>query len=154
MKYSTRLSDAIHILVLIEINELGSLSSAAIANSIRTNPGFVRQLMMALRKGQILNSVQGHAKPSLTRSPEKITILDIYKAVEGDKPLLHMDTHTNPECGTGINIQLSLQHFYDEIQKATENHMAQITLHDIIMRYRELLSNTHDFCEAMSKMYD
>ena len=48
---------------------------------------------------------------------------DIYKAVEGEKPLLHLDTHTNPDCGVGINIQLSLQEFYNEIQKTAEEKM-------------------------------
>ena len=45
--------------------------------------------------------------------PSAITLLDIYKAVEGDKSLLHLDTHTNPECGVGIYIQLSLQDYFD-----------------------------------------
>ena len=36
-------------------------------------------------------------------------------AIEGNKPLLHLDTHTNPECGIGINIQYSLQEYYDAV---------------------------------------
>mgnify|MGYP000479515754 CR=1 FL=1 len=67
-----------------------------------------------------MTSVAGHARPSLSKPADQITLLDIYKAVEGDKPLLHLDTHTNPDCGVGINIQLSLQGFYNEIQKAAE----------------------------------
>ena len=62
-------------------------------------------------------------------------MLDIYKAVEGDKPLLHLDTHTNPDCGVGINIQLSLQGFYNEIQKAAEEKMNTITLQDNTFMY-------------------
>ena len=88
MKYSTKLSDTVHVMVLIAINQEKSLSSASIA----------------------------HARPSLSKPADQITLLDIYKAVEGDKPLLHLDTHTNPDCGVGINIQLSLQGFYNEIQ--------------------------------------
>ena len=61
-----------------------------------------------------MTSVAGHARPSLSKPADQITLLDIYKAVEGEKPLLHLDTHTNPDCGIGINIQLSLQGFYDE----------------------------------------
>ena len=67
-----------------------------------------------------MTSVAGHARPSLFKPADQITLLDIYKAVEGDKPLLHLDTHTNPDCGTGINIQLSLQEFYNEVQKTAE----------------------------------
>lgn len=137
MKYSTRLSDAVHIMAFIEINPDYDLSSAAIAASIRTNPAFVRQLMMKLRKAGLMSSVTGHAKPSLLRPADQITLLDIYKAVEGDTPLLHLDTHTNPECGVGVNIQLALQEYYQEIQKTVEERMSQISLQDIISSYLE-----------------
>ena len=117
MKYSTKLSDTVHVMVLIAINQEKSLSSASIAESVHTNPGFVRQLMLKLKKAELMTSVAGHARPSLSKPADQITLLDIYKAVEGEKPLLHLDTHTNPECGVGINIQLSLQGFYNEIPK-------------------------------------
>ena len=137
MKYSTKVSDAVHILAFIQLNPTGSLSSSSIAESVRTNPGCVRQLMSALRKAGLLSSVQGHPRPSLTREPTAVTLLDIYKAVEGDKPLLHLDTHTNPECGVGIYIQLSLQDYFDQIQKTAEDEMQRITLQAILDRYQE-----------------
>lgn len=49
MKYSTRLSDAVHILTLIALNESPTLSSGAIAESIHTNPSYVRQFMAKLK---------------------------------------------------------------------------------------------------------
>ena len=137
MKYSTKVSDAVHILAFIQLNPTGSLSSSSIAESVRTNPGCVRQLMSALRKAGLLSSVQGHPRPSLTREPTAVTLLDIYKAVEGDKPLLHLDTHTNPECGVGIYIQLSLQDYFDQVQKTAEDEMRRITLQAILDRYQE-----------------
>ena len=140
MKYSTKLSDTVHVMVLIAINQEKSLSSASIAESVHTNPGFVRQLMLKLKKAELMTSVAGHARPSLSKPADQITLLDIYKAVEGDKPLLHLDTHTNPDCGVGINIQLSLQGFYNEIQKAAEEKMNTITLQDIIDTYYQRTS--------------
>ena len=71
----------------------------------------------------------------------QITLLDIYKAVEGDKPLLHLDTHTNPDCGVGMNIQLALQDYYHEIQQAAEKKMKQVSLQDIINSYKEKIDN-------------
>ena len=137
MKYPTKLSDAVHIMAFIEINHDFDLSSTAIATSIQTNPAFVRQIMMKLRKAGLMSSVTGHAKPSLAKPAEQITLLEIYKAVEGDKPLLHLDTHTNPECGVGVNIQLALLDYYQEIQKMAEEHMNQISLQDIIKSYSQ-----------------
>lgn len=137
MKYSTRLSDAVHILAFIALNPNGSLSSSSIAESIHTNPGCVRQLMSALRRAGLISSVKGHPRPALTRIPALITLLDVYRAVEGEKTLLHLDTHINPECGVGIYIQLSLQDFFDQIQESAEKEMKSVTLQDILERYQE-----------------
>ena len=67
MKYSTKLSDTVHVMVLIAINQEKSLSSASIAESVHTNPGFVRQLMLKLKKAGLMTSVAGHARPSLSK---------------------------------------------------------------------------------------
>ena len=139
MKYSTRLSDAVHILAYIQINPGKELTSTAIAESIHTNSGYVRQIMMHLKKAELLSNTRGHANPKLMREPGRITILDVYHAVEGNKPLLHLDTNINPECNVGVNIQLTLQEHYNEIQRTAEKKMAQITLEDIIEGYEQRL---------------
>ena len=140
MKYSTRLSDAAHLLLFIYLNPKDDLSSAAIAESIQTNPAYVRQLMSALKKGSLLNGTRGMAAPALTRSPAEISLLDVYRAVEGDKPLLHQDTHTNPDCGVGVNIQLVMRDCFDQVQRAAEAEMHSITLQNILDQYHERLS--------------
>ena len=67
MKYSTRLSDAVHILAFIALYPDCDLTSNKLAESIQTNPAYVRQLMSALRKGGLLVSVKGHPRPALAR---------------------------------------------------------------------------------------
>ena len=123
MKYPTRLSDAVHILAFIALYPDCDLTSNKLAESIQTNPAYVRQLMSALRKGGLLVSVKGHPRPALAREPEKITLLDAYRAVEDNKPLLHQDIHTNPACGVGVNIQLVLRYFYIDVQKTAEQRI-------------------------------
>ena len=135
MKYPTRLSDAVHILAFIALSPDCELTSHKLAESIQTNPAYVRQLMSALRTGGLLVSVKGHPRPALAREPEKITLLDVYRAVEGNKPILHQDTHTNPDCGVGVNIQLVLRDFYLDIQKTAEQKMQKITLKDVLEQY-------------------
>ena len=98
--------------------------------------------MSALRKGGLLVSVKGHPRPALAREPEKITLLDAYRAVEGNKPLLHQDIHTNPACGVGVNIQLVLRDFYLDIQKTAEQRMQEITLKDVLEQYHMKLEET------------
>lgn len=139
MKYSTKVSDAVHILSFIALNAGESLTSQAIAESVRTNPAFVRQMMSSLRNAGLLTSIKGHAKPALSRDAKDISLLDVYRAVEGDKPLLHQDTHTNPECGVGVNIQLVIRDCYDQVQKKAEEEMASISMQDILDQYEKRL---------------
>lgn len=139
MKYSSKLSDAVHILVMIAINPFEKLSSNTMATSIQTNAAFIRRLMSSMRKAGLINCVQGQALPSLAKCPSEITLLDIYKAIEGDKHLLHLDTNINPECGVGVNIQYSLQDYYDKIQKDAEQSMSEVCLEDIIQNFYKKL---------------
>ena len=64
MKYPTRLSDAVHILAFIALYPNCDLTSNKLAESIQTNPAYVRQLMSALRKGGLLVSVKGGSQCS------------------------------------------------------------------------------------------
>lgn len=140
MKYPTRLSDAVHILAFLALYPGEGLTSEKIAESVQTNPAYVRQLMSALRRGGLLTSVKGHPRPALTRPSDRVTLLDVYRAIEGEKPILHQDTHTNPACGVGVNIQLVLADCYREVQLVAEQKMQQITLEEILQRYNERLA--------------
>lgn len=137
MAYSTKLSDSLHLLVFIATERDRDLSSTAIAKSLAANPSSVRQLMGRLRRAKAIMSVTGHARPELARPARDISMLDVYRAVEGDRPLLHLDTHTNPECGVGVNAQLVIGEFFRDVQQAAEDAMASISLAQIIEQYRE-----------------
>lgn len=137
MKYSTKLSDSVHILVFIALSDNQTLSSADMAVSIQTNPAYVRQLMAKLKAAELIQSRRGQANPAIVKPPKDITLLEIYRAVEGEKPLLHLDTHTNPECGIGVNIQLALADYYARIQEHAEQEMQHITLQNIIDSYHQ-----------------
>lgn len=140
MAYSTKLSDALHLLVFVATGQGGDLSSDAIAKSLACNPSSVRQLMSKLRRGGLLSSVAGHARPTLARKPCDISMLDVYRAVEGDKPLLHLDTHTNPACGVGVNVQFVIGERFAEVQSAAEHAMAATSLESIIEQYLSRVS--------------
>ena len=105
MKFSHKLSDAVHLLAYIEIFPDDDLSSRAIARSIVTNPSMVRSLMMDLRKAGLLKTKQGSAEPELAKKPEEISLYDIFAAVDMDHHLLHVDEDTEQKCPVGGNIQ-------------------------------------------------
>lgn len=151
MKYSTKLSDAVHIMVFIHLNPNMDLSSQAIAKSLKSNPSFVRQILMKLRTAGLVQSVRGRPRPKLARDPGAISLLEIYRAVEGGKRLLHLDTHINPICNIGFNIQYALRHAYEKVQDAAENVMNSITLADILAEYAASAQRLKAGKERLSK---
>ena len=143
MKYSTKLGDAVLILVYLALSPADSLTSDKIAENVSVSPACVRQLMSSLRKGGIITSVKGHPRPDLAREPCCITLLQIYRAVEGEKPLFYQNTHINPADSRSIHLQAALQDCYRQIQQRTEEEMYRITLQTVLERYRARLERLH-----------
>ena len=52
MKYSTKLSDTVHVMVLIAINQEKSLSSASIAESVHTKSRLCTPAYVKTKKGR------------------------------------------------------------------------------------------------------
>ncbi|MFT8413805.1 MAG: Rrf2 family transcriptional regulator [Oenococcus oeni] len=132
MKYSYKLSDAIHILTYLVIYKGSDLSSKAIANSIETNASTVRSLMSNLKEAGLIVTRQGSANSSLSISANKITLLNVYRAINMDHNLLHVDPKTNPKCIVGGHIQETLNEVYADIQTSAFKQMDSITIQDIV----------------------
>lgn len=146
MKYSHKLSDAIHILAYVEICQDDDLSSQAIAGSIESNPSLVRRLMSLLAKSKLLTTKKGTIAPKLAKPAEEITMLDVFQALDAEQHLLHVDKKTNLQCVIGGNIQSILEEAYEKVQRAAEEEMATISLATIIT---EILNR-----EAKKRMLD
>lgn len=131
MKFSHKLSDAIHILAYVDIYKDDDLSSKAIALSVESNPSLIRRLMSTLSKAGLLTTRPGTVSPELGRAASEITVYDVYEAL-GKEDLLHIDDKTNPKCIVGGNIQQTLDGVYDKVQSAAENVMGAVTLQSII----------------------
>ena len=138
MRFSYKLSDAIHILTYIALNRNNDLSSKMIAASIGANASVVRSLMLDLRAAGLLATRQGVAAPALAQQPETISLYDVYQAINMTHQLLHIDPKTNPDCFVGSRIQDTLNHFYTEIEAAAYQKMQAISLADVI---QELVTN-------------
>lgn len=140
MKYSVKLSDAVHILSYIHFSTNPNISSKDIAFSVKTNPSYVRKLMSAMKEDNIISNSQGKANAKISRDINDISLYDIYKAVEKDKPLLHLDIHINPECGLGVNMQYVMQDVYEELHKKIYKEMQDIKLSDLFKKYQHKIS--------------
>lgn len=131
MKFSYKLSDAIHILAYLEIFKDGDRSSRQIAASIEANPSVVRSLMSNLRTAGLIVTRQGAAGANLAKSPAEINLYDVYQAIDMQR-LLHIDPKTNPNCPVGANIQTVLDQVYTAAEQAAFAKLKDTSLADVI----------------------
>lgn len=143
MKFSHKLSDAIHILAYLDIFKDGDRSSKQIAASIEANPSVVRSLMSDLRRAGLIQSQQGAPNATLAKDPANITLLDVYHALNMNHDLLHIDLKTNPNCLVGANIQDTLNEVYAQVQVAAEAQLQATTLQDVITGILHRHQNKH-----------
>lgn len=91
----TKFSSAIHTLILISESEI-PMNSDQIAVSVGTNASYIRKLTTRLSKAGIIEGRRGISGFRMTGKPEKITLLDIYKAVMDTDTVHLFDLHQNP----------------------------------------------------------
>lgn len=149
MKVSTRFSDAIHLLSFIDIfNGKIPLTSDNIASSIKTSPVMVRRLMSELKKAGLIETRHGAADPKLARDASEISLLDVYLAIEKDKPLFEIDYNTNLDCPVGGNIQSTLEGYYSQAEIAAKAKLNQTRLSDVVdtilVKQKEAQSKRND----------
>lgn len=129
---STKLSVAVHILSLLDIEEAQSPSSTEIAKSVNTNPVVIRRIMSQLKKAGLIESQPGKKTNKLTKNSSDISLLDVYSAVEGDELPFGIHENTEIKCLVGSQIQQVLEDKYLTIQEQLENSLKDITLSEIV----------------------
>jgi DNA-binding IscR family transcriptional regulator len=132
MARATRFSVAVHVLALIDYLDGKRLTSEDIAGSVGTNASFVRRLLSMLARAELVESSPGIAGARLTRPAGKITLLDIYRAVdmkEEHRLAIHGDP--NPRCTVGRYIEGALDAVIAPAEQAFETQLERRTLADV-----------------------
>lgn len=133
MQFSSRLTIATHILLCIEIfKDDYKVTSNFLAGSINVNPVIIRNVLGLLSSAGIVEIKAGVGGASLAKSPDEITLLDIFKAVEKEESLFHFHENPNPQCPVGRNVHNIMDSKLDTIQSAMENELSKITLSQLI----------------------
>ena len=134
----TRFSSAIHILIMIAGSDQ-PLTSEAIANSVGTNPSYIRKVTGLLKKKGILDSRQGIHGFSLLIPPEDLSLYMIYQAINESDAVHVFDLHQNPndECVVGRYIRPVLNETFREIEEKAERQLRQTTLADCMEKMRK-----------------
>src|ERR1700730_18930304 len=109
------------------------LTSEHVAASVNTTRVIIRRSLGDLRLAGLVDVRRGAgAGWSLARTPEEITLLDVYDAVE-QEPLFGMHrTEPNLECPVGSGIRPALGHVYGGVGQGLRRGMGPTCIADVM----------------------
>ena len=101
----TRFASAIHMLIMIARAEK-PMTSDQIAESVGTNPGYIRKTSALLKKQGIISGRQGVTCFALSERPEELSLFKIYQAISQTEEVHVFDLRQNPNdrCIVGRHI--------------------------------------------------
>lgn len=143
MQFSSRMTIAVHILLAIaEFADKEKTTSTFLAQSVNVHPVIIRNTLGKLKAAGIVHVRAGEGGATLANDPQKITLLDIFEAVEKEENLFHFHEHPNPQCPVGKNMHAILDQRLISIQNAMRKEMRAITLQDLINDMKRCIQTT------------
>ncbi|HEX8176863.1 MAG TPA: Rrf2 family transcriptional regulator [Pyrinomonadaceae bacterium] len=133
MPANSRFAIAVHILTLMARAGDESMKSDEVACSVNTNPVVIRRILCALSKAGLVVSQTGASGGSrLALKPSRITLLEVYRAVDaGDVFALHPQP-PNAKCPVGMNIEGALDRILNEVEQGVERVLEKITIEKVL----------------------
>lgn len=133
MAANSRFAIAVHVLTLLARSRGRPVKSDFLAESVTTNPVVIRRLLCALGQSGLVASQAGAAGGSwLAQTPESITLLQVYRAVETGGFLALPRQKPNPECPVGRHIEDVLSDIIAESESAFERVLARVTVAEVL----------------------
>jgi len=136
MPPSSKFSVAIHTLTLLGIADGKPMTSEEIARSVNTNAVVIRRLLCLLAEAKLVECQSGKfGGCRLAKKPEKISLLDIYRAVEPN-PLFTI--HKKPEkkdCPVSCSMKSVLMDIFENAESAALSQFKGKTLRDLLQSF-------------------
>lgn len=133
MPANSRFAIAVHILTLMARAGRKPLKSDEVAASVNTNPVVIRRILCALSKAGLVTSQTGASGGSrLALKPQQITLLKVYRAVDGGDVFALHPQPPNAGCPVGMNIERALDRILQEVEQGIERVLEKITIDKVL----------------------
>jgi Rrf2 family protein len=130
---SVQFTVAAHIMTALGFFHGKEIPSAAIAESVNTDPTFVRKSLSKLSKAGLIITTRGkNGASTLARSPKQITLLDIYRASAAPPTFAIHSYPAYKQCPISSNIKGCMSSVLKKAQHSFENTLDGITLADVV----------------------
>ncbi|MFA9377234.1 MAG: Rrf2 family transcriptional regulator [Lachnotalea sp.] len=148
MQISSRFTIAIQLLTCIEVYKSDSqVNSEFISYSVGTNPVIIRKIFGQLKAAGIINVQRGgNGGVSLAVPADKITLYDIYRAVDSVEAegLFRFHERPSAKCAVGRNMHSVMDGRLKMIQGTLEKEMSSMLLSDVIIDMRYIIENEQE----------
>jgi Rrf2 family protein len=134
---SVQFTVAAHIMAALGFLNGKEIPSATLAESVNADPTFVRKSLSKLSKAGLISTTRGkNGARTLTRSPEQITLLDIYRASAAPPTFAIHSYPVEKKCPISCNIKGCMSSVLRKAQKSFENTLERITLANVVGEIR------------------
>jgi Rrf2 family protein len=134
MQISSRLTVAVHTLLVIEYFKSEKVTSDFIAGSVQVNPVIIRRILLQLKRAGLIKVARGSGGTTLNKPATEITLFDVYKAVDcvDGNSMFHFHENPNKQCPVGSQIHGVLDDKLSAAQAAFEEKLAAVTLAELL----------------------
>jgi len=137
MAVNSRLASAIHIMSFIAHAGDDGTASEAIAKSLQTNPVVVRKILKLLEREGLVVLRQGrHGGVTLRHPPSRITLGQIYKAVESENGGFAMRSRVHDRCAVACAMKRRLGPIFNAANDAVEQAFSKTSLAELVRGIR------------------
>ncbi len=135
---SVQFTVAAHIMAALGDRHGEEISSATLAESVNADPTFVRKSLSKLSKAGLVLTKRGKSGASLlSRSPRKITLLDIYRASAAPPAFAIHSYPVKKKCPVSCHLKECMSEVLSQAQHSFERSLAKVTVAHLVAQIRE-----------------
>ena len=128
---------AVHIMIALAFSPEEVIGSQTLAASVNTNPVVVRRLLLALRRARLIETFAGkHGGARLRKKPNRISLVDIYDAVESRPVILINERKALRQCRVSCNMKTIMSRVAESTEEAVRKHLRGISLAQLVRKVR------------------
>lgn len=138
MVESARFRVAVHVLTLLAYEKGGPLTSDFVAGSVNTNPVVIRRILGLLGRAGLVSTTEGaRGGTRLARPAERVTLADVYEAVESGSIFGRTRSDPNPRCPVGRSVRGVLASHVERLERDLVSGMQRVTVADVLTGVHE-----------------
>jgi Rrf2 family protein len=142
---TSRFAVAIHIMGILtwsQKQEGCGMNSESMAQSVGTHPVVVRRVLSDLQRAGLVETKRGPGGgATLARCASKITLREVYEAIQDEESLFHMPPAGPGEgCKVGAKIASYLHSLFGDVEEALRERLDGVTLDQMHMELAARMS--------------